>query len=445
MDAPGRSAPLSLTALLSIGTAIFAMHFGASSMLWPATWGRDSGVDWLPAFFGYFFTGIMLPVLGYIAVTKGGPLFALAGRVGPRFALLFGGLTVFILGPLFAIPRMSAAAWDAVIHVLGIDAGDSSRLPSYVFTIFYYVAIYWFIHNKAKIVDKLSHILVPALVLLEAALIISCIVSPVGESAARNYSRSPFGFGFVSGYQGLDLPAALILSGLILADIKARGLTRVTDVMRALFIGMCIGFSLFGLVMFGEFFRGHTASGVFTDTFYAKLSADIVLRQWGIIGGSVFNIALMLACITAAVGLTAGTADFIQTASKNSVRYKAGCIFTLILSGAISLAGLKTIVALSAPILNFIYPPSIALVLCVVFFPKRLNLMRGACFFSLGFGFLEAVHGYLGLLGLGGVLTPFFALVPGASDGLGFVSFLLAGAVLGILFLKNTEAAPLTL
>ena len=445
MDAPGRSTPLSLTALLSIGTAIFAMHFGASSMLWPATWGRDSGVDWLPAFSGYFFTGLMLPVLGYIAVTKGGPLFVLAGRVGPRFALLFGGLTVFILGPLFAIPRMSAAAWDAVVHVIGIDAGETSRWLLYAFTALYYLVIYWFIHNKSKIVDKLSHMLVPALVLLEAVLIISCIVAPVGEPAPRNYSRGPFGFGFVSGYQGLDLPAALILSGLVLADIKARGLTRVTDVMRALFIGMCIGFSLFGLVMFGEFFRGCTASGVFTETSYAKLSADIVMRQWGIIGGSVFNVALTLACLTAAVGLTAGTADFIQAASKNSVRYKAGCIFTLILSGAISLVGLNTMIVWSAPILTFVYPPSIALVLCVVFFPNRLNLLRGACFFTLGFGLLEAIHGYLSLFGHSTLFAPFFALVPGAEDGLGFVSFLFIGAAFGTFFLKNTEAEPLSL
>ena len=441
--APSRQ--LSWTALLSVGAAIFGMHFGASCMLWPATWGRDSGVDWLWAFAGYSLTGLFLPVVGYLAVTRGGPLFAMAGRVGPRFAFLFGGLLVFILGPLFAIPRMSAAAWDAVSHVMGLHPQDSPAVFAWSFTLAYYLAIYWFIYRKAAIVDKLSHYLVPGLILVEAALIVSCMLFPAGEPVARNYERSPFGFGFVSGYQTLDLPAALIFSGLILADIRARGAVTVQATMRALFVSMCIGFSFFGLVMFGEFFRGHTASAVFTETSYARLSADIVLRQWGVAGGSIFNIALLLACITAAVGLTAGNADFMQKASKGAIPYRAGCVIGLSISAAISLLGLDAIVAWSVPILAFIYPPCIAMALCTVCFPRRLNLLRGACYASLAFSFAEAAHGYLSLMGHKEILEPVLSMVPGFADGLGFLLFGILGAVLGNVFLKNTEAEVLQL
>ena len=51
----------------------------------------------------------------------------------------------------------------------------------------------------------------------------------------------------------------------------------------------------------------------------------------------------------------------------------------------------------------------------------------------------------MGLLGHGAVLAPFFALVPGAADGLGFAPFLCIGAIGGNFLLKNTEAEPLTL
>ena len=34
---------LKLPALLMMGGALYSMHFGASSMIWPMTWGKESG------------------------------------------------------------------------------------------------------------------------------------------------------------------------------------------------------------------------------------------------------------------------------------------------------------------------------------------------------------------------------------------------------------------
>jgi LIVCS family branched-chain amino acid:cation transporter len=428
--------------LLSIGAAIFGMHFGASSLLWPATWGRNSGTEWLTAFGGYSFAGLLLPALGYVAVVRGGSFLVLLSLVGRRFALLFGGFVFFIVGPLFAIPRMSAAAWDAVTRALypifgGASSKDAPWWAMLLFTLAFYLLIYWFICNKNRIVDKLSRFAIPALFLLEAFLIFSVVAEPVGEAVPPNYSRSPFSFGFISGYQTMDLPAALIYSGLILADIRGRGVAGSRGMALTLFKAMLIGFSVFGLATFGELYRGSTASGVFMGVSYADLSVDIVAHQWGAAGASLFNVALLLACIPSSVGLTASTADFLQKATNGRVPYTGGCIFALSLSCLISLAGLEIMVRIVTPALNFIYPPCIAIALAMAFMPGQTGVLRGACYFAAVCGLLEAAHGYLELAGHPGALGPLLGLLPLSADGLAFVSFVLLGGMFGKFFLNR--------
>ena len=106
MSNPDNKKSLSLFSLVALGMAIFTMHFGASSMLWPTTWGRNSGTSFPLAFFGLFVSGALLPWLGYIAASKrGGSLFGLIRPMGKVFCLLFGAITVALLGPCFAVPR----------------------------------------------------------------------------------------------------------------------------------------------------------------------------------------------------------------------------------------------------------------------------------------------------------------------------------------------------
>lgn len=45
---------LSVPVLLMMGGALYSMHFGASSMVWPMTWGKESGSSIFLAFIGAF-------------------------------------------------------------------------------------------------------------------------------------------------------------------------------------------------------------------------------------------------------------------------------------------------------------------------------------------------------------------------------------------------------
>ena len=50
------------------------------------------------------------------------------------------------------------------------------------------------------------------------------------------------------------------------------------------------------------------------DADYAKLFMSIVVHHWGTVGGAVFNVALIFAAMTTAIGLT-GTAHYFVDAS----------------------------------------------------------------------------------------------------------------------------------
>lgn len=438
-DTKGVSTKLPFLVLLAIGASIFAMHYGASCMLWPTTWGRNSGTEVLTAFFGFAFTGLLLPFLGYFAVNKGGgPLFVLASKVGPNFAQIFGGFTVLVMGPLFVIPRMSAAAWDALSKVFGLE--NSPYIVLVIFTIIYYAITYWFIYKQDKIVDKVSMILVPVLLLMEIIIITKALLFPIGTRVPPMYSEHPFAYGFINGYQTMDLPAALMFAGIILTDIA----TRVKGNKKAVFPNLVkagiIGFIILGVIEFGEFLLGSSTGSVLADLDYAKLFATVVLKQWGLVGASMFNTALVFAAMTTAIGLTAGTAEYFVDAGRGKWSYNKIAIATLVVSTLISICGLDQIVKWTAPILNMIYPPCIALVLFIVFFPERfVGAMKGACYASLGWGVVEALRGYLGLVGVENAFQGLYNIVPGANAGFGFVLFFIVGAIIGHLVFKEPD------
>ena len=53
---------LSAMTLLPLGGALFSMHFGASSMIWPMTWGKESGTSIIPAFLGVYVTAVFYSI-----------------------------------------------------------------------------------------------------------------------------------------------------------------------------------------------------------------------------------------------------------------------------------------------------------------------------------------------------------------------------------------------
>ena len=302
-----------------VGGSVFAMHFGGSSMLWPMTWGKESGNRVFLAFSGVFITALFLVFIAYLSLIKSKrTILSMASQVSHKYSMIFGITVVLVLGPLFSIPRMSAAAWDALLQVFKFQ--PKNIIPALIFTVIYYLITYWFISEKGGILDKLSKILLPVLIVSVVAIIIKGIITPLGPQVNPVYEANPFAYGFKGGYATGDVLCALVFGGIIIDDLKYKGIGR-KYLNKNTIIVCAIGIGLLTLTHFGHMIVGSHASTI-GNLKYSALYSEVVLRLWGQVGGVVFNIALLFAALTTAVGLGAGTANLFCEVLENRVSYK---------------------------------------------------------------------------------------------------------------------------
>ncbi len=432
---------LNLLVVAAVGGSVFAMHFGGSCMLWPVTWGQQSGSAVFITYLGIFISAIVFPWLAYLAVSREGTIFTIASRsVNRTFAQVFGGLTVLVLGPLFAIPRMSAAAWDAICQILGLNY---SPLPALlVFTIAYYAAAFWFLYRRSQVIDKIARYLLPVLVVTIVAVVTRSLISPLSERVAPLFSDQPFTYGFLHGYQTMDLPAALMFATLVIAGLRESYGLKGRVLNRYLVLTAGFGFLLLGTSHFTQMLVGASTGELFTDVSYARLYATIILELWGPVGGVVFNVALLFAALTSAVGLGGGTASYFEEASNGRLPYTACAGVALFVSGLVSMVGLDEIIRLTAPILDIIYPPAIVLVLFIVIAPGLKGARAGAALAAFAWGLFEGLNGYTFMFGTGSALLELRNLFPGAEAGFGWVLVTALGALAGhFLLMRNSNGA----
>lgn len=422
---------LPLITLISFGAATFAMHFGGSCMLWPVTWGQQSGSSVLSAMVGIVFTALLLPWLAYLAMAKAdGSFWDMAVRINKKFAFIFGGATIAVLGPLFVIPRMSSAAWDAICKVFEIK--DPGVMAVVIFQLIYYLAAYYFLFQAAKILDKIGKYLTPILVITVIAVVIKSLMNPMSAWVPSFYPESGLQYGLINGYQTMDLPGSLVFGSIIILNLKAKGL-KGNGLMKSLLIVTGIGFAMLSTSHLTQMLVGASTGDVFKDVSYAQLYATVILSIWGKVGGGIFNVALLLAALTSAVGLSAGCAQFFVEASEGKWEYKKCAIIILIISTAIATLKLNMIITLSVPILYLIYPPCIALVLgYIIFGNKYLGSISGAVYAAAAWGIIDCITGYMGMAGadLSGFMA-IYNMVPLAAYGLGWIIPTIIGGIIG--------------
>ena len=201
---------MSVVSLFLMGGALFSMHFGASCMIWPMTWGKESGSSVLWAYLGVFLSGLLLPVLAYVALARGkGTFLSVTTRALPKFGQFFCGATIMILGPLYVIPRMSAASWDAIAQITGMQV--ESKIPILLFSCCYYLLMYWFVASRSKTIDKVGKILFPVLVLIVIGVISKGLLTPISpEWVEQSYAKPAIIYGFTEAYATGDLLCGLV-------------------------------------------------------------------------------------------------------------------------------------------------------------------------------------------------------------------------------------------
>ena len=333
------------------------MLFGAGNLIFPPMVGYVVGDKWVSAAAGFFITGIGFPLLAILSSALAGKeLDDFADKVSPLFSKIFNVVLILAIGPFLAIPRTGATAFELMLlpHING-----NNEMYKYGFLVCYFIIVFLFSIKANAVIERIGKILTPILLIILAVIVVKGVFFPMGEPAAKEISNT-FRYGFYNGYQTMDTLAAIIFSSIILKAIRNGRTLTAKQEMSFLSNSSMIAVCGLSIVYGGLLYIGATSYGVLHSTGTTQLLTDIVNKLLGKEGNLALGICVAGACLTTAIGLTATVGDYFSGLLK--VSYEKIVIGTVILSFIFAGFGVDTIVKVSAPILTFLYPIAIILI-----------------------------------------------------------------------------------
>lgn len=420
--------------VLILGFALFAMFFGAGNLIFPPSLGIDMGKDWLVAGIGFLLTGVGLPLLGVLAFTKVGRLEDFSVKISSRFNTLYCTALVFVIGPLFAIPRTGSTTFE--MGVLPSFPNVNPLVLSIITSTAFFGITLILVIKESKITDIIGKFLTPVILIILAAIAFLGITGNIGTPIDKNIT-GVFAKGFVSGYQTMDALASVIFGVVIVKGLEGKGIVEEKEQRYFLSGSALIAAIGLGLIYFSLMYIGARVSGVgtFSTTSAALYLAEITLGSAGKIA---FGICVATACLTTSVGLVAIASDWF--ARFTPISYKMWSVIICVFSGVMAIGGVDFIIKLSIPVLCILYPVTIILILLNVFGVKHVLVYRTATYTTLVVIILEEV--FSKILHVTPV-TNFLAKIPMAESGFVWVVPCLAGMAVAFVAAPIRKAAKL--
>ena len=432
-------------AFIAIGLMLFALFFGAGNLIFPPYLGQQAGTNTIPAMVGFLITGCGLPLLGVVSVGWSGKnLQGMGARVAPWYGIFMVAAISLTIGPFFAIPRTCSTSYEmSVVPILG----SFGQAGLFVYSLLFFALTWWLSVSPSKLVDRVGKLLTPIMLVLLFALFAAYIAAPMGEwqaPAAAKYgdAASAFSSGFIEGYNTMDGLAGLLFGILVVDAVRLTGRTDphaiAGDTLRS---GVVAMFFMCIIYVFLGFIGASSVVPLGMQENGAPLLVGSMNWYFGAAGPLLLSVIVLLACLTTSIGLVASVSALFH-ALVPSVSTKTFVTVFSLLSCGIANFGLTTIISAAIPVLVFLYPLTIALIILTFLngaFRSSPIVHRTATFFT----FFPALYDGLHVLGL----TPasadtLMASLPLASYGLAWLPIFFAGLVLGLVLYVITGRKP---
>ncbi|MGE6256388.1 branched-chain amino acid transport system II carrier protein [Heyndrickxia sporothermodurans] len=362
---------LSFSSYFVVGVMLFALFFGAGNLIFPAQLGQNAGTNVWPAVIGFLITGVGLPFLGILVMGVSGTrnLQELSSRIHPIYGIIFTSLLYLTIGPFFAAPRTGAVAYDIGISpFVGKEFGQAGLL---IFTILFFAITLWFSLNPAKLVDRVGKILSPGIIILLILLLIMVIVKPMGsiEAPQEAYASGAFMKGFTEGYNTMDALASLVFGIIVINSIRAMGVKSTRGILAATAKSGTVAITFLGIIYVGIAYLGATSTqkfGLFETG--GPVLGSAASHYFGMAGTIMLSIVILLACLTTSIGLMTACGEYFHTLFPK-ISYKVFVTFFTTVTFIIANFGLANIINYSIPVLMFLYPLAIVLMLLTFLSP----------------------------------------------------------------------------
>ena len=442
---------LTLSETITITSMLFGMFFGAGNLIFPVYMGQMAGSNVWPAIIGFIITGVGLPLLGVAAlgISKSNGLQELSSKVSRRYGVFFTCALYLTIGPLFAIPRCATVPFEAgVIAMLG--EGTSATMALAIFSGIFFIAVLAFSLKPGKIMVWIGKILNPLFLCCLAIFVVAAFLNP-GASIAdvqpdANYQSGAFFNGFLEGYNTLDALASLAFGIVVINVIKGLGIERPEDIATN-----TVKAGVFSCIMMGIIYICITVVGVqsrgFTETCANGAEALYVIANhyFGGVGTFILAATVTFACLKTAVGLTTSCAETFTGLFPKGPSYKAWAIVFTVVAFLIANLGLSAIISYSIPVLMFLYPLAITLILLALF-GKYYNHDKAVYASVTGFTLVAALFDLVkslpaGLYGVinGDAIMSVGSLLPFSSLGMGWIVPAIVGLVVGLVLRKTAK------
>ena len=369
-DSTGRSS--STAVLIATALTLFSMFFGAGNLIFPPIMGASAGTNFAPAMVGFLIGGVALPVISIITIALSGTdMRDLVSRAGSAFGLVFSVLVYLSIGAFYALPRTAAVSFSTAIAPI---IGTKSLVASVIFCLVFFGVAFYLCWNPGNIIDSLGKVLTPILLGLLVLLVFLCLASlPASHDAPTGeYASTPLAAGLLEGYMTMDSIAALAFGIIVVTSLGHTGGGIGAKVVRRTSMAAIIAGALLAVVYVGLGLVGHVIPNAQSYTDGATLLADAAQMTMGWPGQIVFGLIVLTACMTTAVGLIAATSEFFHRLVP-TIPYRTWMIIFTIISFVLASAGLNSVLAIAVPIITFLYPIAIAvIVITLLSHPLRL-------------------------------------------------------------------------
>ncbi|MDE1549045.1 branched-chain amino acid transport system II carrier protein [Jeotgalibaca caeni] len=440
---------LSVKEYVFIGSMLFGLFFGAGNLIFPIQLGQQAGAHSIPATLGLLVTAVGLPFLGIVAMglSKKDSLYELASKVSLGYALFYTIALYLTIGPFFAIPRTATVSFEAAFAPY-LQA-DQLQLMLFIFTLVFFIASLWFSLRPTEILKWIGKVLNPIFLVSLAFLAVFAFSKPMGRVSeipvSPLYQEGAFFTGFLEGYNTMDALASLAFGIIIVGTIKNLGVTKPLHIARDTILSGVFSMLLMAAIYASLVYIGATSQGVFDISENGGVAlAEISQHYFGGFGAIVLAVIITVACFKTAVGLITAISEMFVTLFPEKFAYNHYVYLFTGISFLVANLGLQQIISFSIPVLMFLYPLAIVLILLAIFhvaFQDHSTVYRWTIGFTLPFAFLDFLHalpvGLKGTLRLDQVSILAEKFVPLFEIGMGWVVPSIIGFLIGFVLSKK--------
>lgn len=426
-----------------IGALLFGLFFGAGNLIFPVHMGQLAGENTLKATIGFLITGVGLPLLGVVssALSKSESLYDMARPVSRIYSILFTCILYLTIGPLFAIPRTATVAFEVGLNPFIPE--ENLQIALFVFSLVFFILTLFFSLRPGQILDWVGRYLTPIFVVLLSILLIVTLIKPMGQviayEAQGNYIDRPLFTGILDGYNTMDALASLAFAIIIISNIEILGVKDPKGKAKETFkSGLMCAFGM-SLIYGALAYMGATSLGSVSRADNGGAIMSMVSEHYfGFTGKLLLAAIITVACLKTAIGLITSCAQMFSEMFPKSISYNKYAIIFTAFSFAIANFGLKNIIQLSIPVLMFLYPLAITLIILSLLAPiinKQRDIYRWTTFLTIIAAFFDFCNALPKVMKESLVISKIvdFAHIylPGFDYGFGWIIPALVGFIIG--------------